>query len=128
MSDPIRTPLGNVRGLGSAKEGAHHFIGQRASAIALLFLVPWFLISLLGAIRGDFGDARYFISQPINAVLILLTLGATIYHMRIGMQVVIEDYIRRTGTRLALIMLSSSLCILAFAAAAYAVVAVAVAA
>jgi succinate dehydrogenase / fumarate reductase, membrane anchor subunit len=126
MSDPIRTPLGNVRGLGSAKEGAHHFIGQRASAIALLFLVPWFLISLLDAIRGDYGDARSFIAQPVNAVLILLTLGAAIYHMRIGMQVVIEDYIGKTGTRLVLLMLSSFLCIAAFAAAAYAVVAVAV--
>ena len=126
MSDPIRTPLGNVRGLGSAKEGAHHFIGQRASAVALLFLVPWFLISLLAAIRGDYGDARDFIAQPVNAVLILLTLGAAIYHMRIGMQVVIEDYIGKTGTRLLLLMLSSFLCIAAFAAAAYAVVAVAV--
>ena len=128
MSNPIRTPLGSVRGLGSAKAGAHHFIGQRASAIALLFLVPWFLISLLDAIRGDYGDARNFISQPVNAVLILLTLGTAIYHMRIGMQVVIEDYIAKTGTRLVLLMLSSFLCIVAFAAAAYAVVALAVAA
>ncbi|MEP7211347.1 MAG: succinate dehydrogenase, hydrophobic membrane anchor protein [Alphaproteobacteria bacterium] len=128
MSDPVRTPLGTVRGLGSAKEGAHHFIAQRASAVALLFLVPWFLISLLDAIRGDYGDARAFIAQPVNAVLILLTIGAALYHMRIGMQVVIEDYIGRTATRLALLMLSTFLCILAFAAAAYAVVAVAVSA
>jgi succinate dehydrogenase / fumarate reductase membrane anchor subunit len=128
MSDPVRTPLGNVRGLGSAKEGAHHFIGQRASAIALLVLVPWFLLSLLGAVRGDYGDARAFIMQPVNAVLILLTIGAALYHMRIGMQVVIEDYIGRTSTRLVLLLLSSFLCILSFAAAAYAVVAVAVSA
>ena len=128
MSDPVRTPLGNVRGLGSAKEGAHHFIGQRASAIALLVLVPWFLISLLGAVRGDYGDARAFIAQPVNAVLTLLTIGAALYHMRIGMQVVIEDYIGRTGTRLFLLLLSSFLCILSFAAAAYAVVAIAVSA
>jgi succinate dehydrogenase / fumarate reductase membrane anchor subunit len=128
MSAPVRTPLGNIRGLGSAKEGAHHFIGQRASAIALVILVPWFLTSLLGAVRGDYGDARAFIAQPVNAVLILLTIGAAVYHMRIGMQVVIEDYIGKTGTRLALLLLSSFLCILAFAAAAYAVVAIAVSA
>ena len=57
MTKSIRTPLGAVRGLGSAKAGAHHFITQRVSAIALLFLVPWFLISLIGAVRGGYDGA-----------------------------------------------------------------------
>ena len=59
MSKPesIRTPLGKVRGLGSAKHGAGHFIAQRVSAIALIFLVPWFLISLIGAVRGGYDGA-----------------------------------------------------------------------
>ncbi len=126
MSESIRTPLGKVRGLGSAKAGAHHFIGQRVSAIALLVLVPWFLISLVGAVRGDYGDAEYFVSQPLNAVLILLTVGTALYHMRIGMQVVIEDYIGRTSTRMILLMLNSFLSIVLFAAAAYAVVTIAI--
>lgn len=127
MSESLRTPLGRIRGLGSAKEGAHHFIGQRVSAIALLVLVPWFLISLLGAVQGDYGDARAFIAQPFNAVMILLTVGAALYHMRIGMQVVIEDYVARTGSRIVCLILNSFVCIAAFAAAAYAVVAVAAA-
>jgi succinate dehydrogenase / fumarate reductase, membrane anchor subunit len=125
MKESLRTPLGKVRGLGSAKEGAGHFIGQRVSAIALLFLVPWFLISLLAAVRGGYEGAVDFIGNPINAVLIIITLGAALYHMRIGMQVVIEDYIGKTGTRVVLLILSSFACIALFAVAAVSVLGIA---
>ncbi len=125
MKESLRTPLGKVRGLGSAKEGAGHFIGQRVSAIALLFLVPWFLISLLAAVRGGYEGAVDFIANPINAVLIIIALGAALYHMRIGMQVVIEDYIGRTATRIVLLILNSFACIALFAVAAFSVLGIA---
>ncbi len=121
----IRTPLGKVRGLGSAKAGTHHFITQRVTAIALLFLVPWFLISLIGAVRGDYDSALQWIASPLNAVLIVVTLGTAFYHMRLGMQVVIEDYIGRPGTKAVLLLLNTFLTILLFAASAFAVMKIA---
>lgn len=125
MSESIRTPLGKVRGLGSAKHGAGHFIAQRVSAIALLFLVPWFLISLIGAVRGGYDGATDFIASPVNAVLILLSAGASLYHMRIGMQVVVEDYIGKNSTRAVLLILNTFVAVVLFAAAAFAVLKIA---
>ncbi len=125
MSESIRTPRAKIRGLGSAKEGAHHFIVQRVSAIALVFLVPWFMISLLCAVRGGYGDATAWIANPLNAVLIILTVGASLYHMRVGLQVVIEDYILRPATRMSLLMLNTFVCVALFATAAFAVLKIA---
>jgi len=123
----IRTPLGQVRGLGSARHGAGHFISQRVSAIALLFLVPWFLITLIGAVRGGYDGALIYIADPFNAVLIILTVGAALYHMRLGMQVVVEDYILKNSTKTVLLILNTFICITLFAAAAYAVLKIAIA-
>jgi succinate dehydrogenase / fumarate reductase membrane anchor subunit len=123
----IRTPLGQVRGLGSAKHGAGHFITQRVSAIALLFLVPWFLITLIGAVRGGYDGALTYIADPFNAVLIILTVGAALYHMRLGMQVVVEDYILKNSTKTVMLILNTFICITLFAAAAYAVLKIAIA-
>lgn len=125
MRESIRTPLGKVRGLGAAKEGVHHFITLRATAIALIFLLPWFLISLFSAVRGGYDGAIDFISNPVNAVLILLTLGASLYHMRLGMEEVINDYIAKPFTKMLLLMLNSFVSIILFAAAAFAVLAIA---
>lgn len=130
MSKPqesMRTPLGKVRGLGSAKHGAAHFVTQRVSAIALIFLVPWFLISLIGAVRGGYDGALLWVADPINAVLILLAVGASLYHMRLGMQVVIEDYIARHSTKAVLLILNTFVCVVFFAASAYAVLKIAIA-
>lgn len=130
MSKPqesMRTPLGKVRGLGSAKHGAAHFVTQRVSAIALIFLVPWFLISLIGAVRGGYDGALLWIADPINAVLILLAVGTALYHMRLGMQVVIEDYIAKHSTKAVLLILNTFVCVVLFAASAYAVLKIAIA-
>ena len=109
------TPAKAARGLGSAKSGTAHHIRQRVSAIALIFLVPWFLFSVIRAFQaGSYGAAEWA-SQPIPAILLILTAGAAIYHMRLGMQVVIEDYIAKTGTRAALMILNSFACIALFA-------------
>jgi succinate dehydrogenase / fumarate reductase membrane anchor subunit len=125
MSESIRTPLGKVRGLGAAKHGAGHFIAQRVTAIALLFLVPWFLISLIAAVRGGYDGAVDFIASPLNAVLILLAVATALYHMRAGMQVVIEDYIGKAGTRVFLLILNTFVAVALFAFSAFSVLTIA---
>lgn len=120
-SADFHTPAKAARGLGSAKEGTSHYIRQRVSAIALVFLVPWFLFSVIHASKAGYAGATEWVAQPLNAVLLVLTFGAAFHHMRLGMQVVIEDYIGRTSTRYALLMLSTFATIAAFAAAALSV-------
>lgn len=100
----LRTPLGRVRGLGAAKEGTGHFISQRVSALALMFLLPWFMIAAALSFKGGHESARAFVAHPINSVLLVLFVAAAFYHMRLGMQVVIEDYIGKpVGKTLALL-------------------------
>ena len=125
MSKSIRTPLARVRGLGSAKEGPGHFIGQRVTAIALVVLVPAFLFILLAATSGDYASARAWISHPLHAIVTLLALGAALYHMRLGLQTVIEDYIGGAFTRITLLILNTFAAFALFAAAAYSVVSLA---
>jgi len=99
----IRTPIGRVRGLGSAKAGTEHFWRQRLTAIANIPLVLAFVIIVALMPGSDFVTARALIGQPLVAILlILLVISATI-HMRIGMQVIIEDYVHGGGKVLALL-------------------------
>lgn len=121
MTTPQRTPAAQVRGLGSARSGTEHYIRQRVTALALVVLVPWFVMSGLIAVRGGFYSALAWLAHPLNAILVILTLGAAFYHMRLGMQTVIEDYISRTGTRQALLILSTFFAIGLFAATALSV-------
>lgn len=113
-SGKFTTPAKNARGLGSAKSGTEHYIRQRVSAIALIFLVPWFMFSIINAMGAGMDGAQAWAGQPLNAILLILTAGAAIFHMRLGMQVVIEDYIEKTGTRSALLILNSFACIALF--------------
>ncbi|MEL7057243.1 MAG: succinate dehydrogenase, hydrophobic membrane anchor protein, partial [Pseudomonadota bacterium] len=89
----MTTSAKSVRGLGSAGTGTQHHIRQRVTALALIFLVPWFLYSIIHACKAGYEGALIWVAQPINAILLILTLSAALYHMRLGMQVVIEDYL-----------------------------------
>ena len=112
----MATSAKSVRGLGSAGAGTQHHIRQRVTAIALLFLVPWFIYSIIHACKAGYEGALTWVAQPVNAILLILTLGAAHYHMRLGMQVVIEDYIAKSGTRQALLILNT-FAVIALAAA-----------
>lgn len=103
----MRTPLKNVRRLGSAKEGAEHFWRQRMTAVANLFLVS-FLIGLVVVLAGkDYGTVKATLGKPYIALVLLLLAVSVTYHMRLGMQVIIEDYIHGEGRKIVLLMLNT---------------------
>ncbi|MGY6636380.1 MAG: succinate dehydrogenase, hydrophobic membrane anchor protein [Erythrobacter sp.] len=95
------TSIGRVRGLGSAHHGAHHWLVQRTTAIGNVVLMAWLLISFL--MMGDFGYASVsgWLAQPIAAVPMILLVISLFWHARLGLQVVIEDYVHDTGTKFA---------------------------
>jgi succinate dehydrogenase / fumarate reductase membrane anchor subunit len=89
----LRHPLKRARGLGSAKDGTQHFIVQRITAIALVFLsiyAVWLVLSLVG---DDYAAVRATVARPWNATLLVAFLVASFWHAKLGLQVIIEDYV-----------------------------------
>lgn len=118
----FRHPLKVARGLGSAKGGTGHFITQRVTAIALVALslyVVGLLISLVGA---DFDAVRERVGHPVNATLLIAFLVANFWHAKLGLQVVVEDYVHSAGRFVALQLLIAFACLLAGLASVLAVV------
>ena len=105
-ADRMRSPLGRVMGLGSAKEGVEHWWMQRLTSIALVPLALWFVASVIGMLGADHASFVAWLSSPIAATLMVLTIGATFYHAQLGVQVVIEDYIHGEGAKLAAIVIT----------------------
>jgi succinate dehydrogenase / fumarate reductase membrane anchor subunit len=95
----LRTPLGKVLGLGSARDGTDHWWAQRISAAGLALLGLWFAGSLLLLDSFAYADVAAFIAAPINAVLMSLLCLTVAYHSQLGVQVVIEDYVHATGLK-----------------------------
>ncbi len=93
MKNRFRTPLKNVRGLGSAKIGTAHFVNQRLTATALVLLGVWFIVFAISLIGADYLTAIDAVSKPWNAVLLVGFLIAMFWHAQLGMQVVLEDYV-----------------------------------
>lgn len=100
----LRTPLAKVRGLGSAKEGTHHWWAQRITAIALIPLSFWFIYSLVCMTTLDYMAAIGWLQSPISSSLLILFVIALFYHAQLGMQVVIEDYIDNEAVKIASII------------------------
>ncbi len=117
----LRSPLGRVLGLGAAKDGTSHFLGQRVSALALLFLGLWFVFSL--SMTTDFSHAAVIaeIRRPINGILLLLLVVTMAYHSQLGVQTVIEDYVHAHGRKLVALVLSRFAHVLFAVAAIYSI-------
>lgn len=99
MTNSLRTPLSRARGLGSAKSGVGHFIQQRASAMFLAVLLPWFGLSVILGTDGSYLSVATWLGQPMNAAGTLLLVLTGVFHMRLGLQTVIEDYIHTPVAR-----------------------------
>lgn len=102
----LRSPLSRVLGLGSAKDGTDHWFAQRVSAVALVLLGLWFVISLavLGTVK--YGNVIAFLGKPLNGVLMALLCVTLAYHSYLGVQVVVEDYVHTKGVKMLALILS----------------------
>lgn len=99
------TGLGRVRGLGSAKSGAHHWWLQRLTAAGNLLLVTWFVVSLVRLPNLGYEVVTGWMSSPLVAVPLMLLAANVFWHIRLGLQVAIEDYVQNEASKLGLIVL-----------------------
>lgn len=125
VHDKLRSPLKRARGLGSAKDGTGHFIAQRVTAIALVFLSIYVIGLVLSLIGGDYFAVHAAVASPVNAVLLVAFLIATFWHAQLGMQVVIEDYVHTPWLALTSQLVVIFVCVLAALASVLAVIRIA---
>jgi succinate dehydrogenase / fumarate reductase, membrane anchor subunit len=117
----MRTPLGRVRGFGSARSGTEHFWHERLTAVALVplsFAAVLIVLSLLGR---NHAAVVQILGSPLVAIVMLLFIGTMAYHMKLGMQVVIEDYVHDDASKYPLLIGNSFFCVVVALAAAYAI-------
>ena len=101
----LRTPLARVRGLGSAKEGLHHWWALKLTAIALIPLTLWFIYSLVSMTTLDYLAAIGWLQSPMTSTLLILFVFTVFYHAQLGMQVIIEDYVGNEALKITSIIL-----------------------
>ena len=121
----MRSPLGRALGLGSAKEGVEHWWLQRVTALALIPLLLWFVAAVIAHLGADHGAATAWLRSPVSAIALLLLIVATFWHMALGVQVVIEDYVHHEGVRIAALVALRLIAVTLAAAALFAVLRVA---
>jgi succinate dehydrogenase / fumarate reductase membrane anchor subunit len=121
----MRSPVGRAIGLGSAKEGVEHWWAQRITAIALVPLSLWFVSAIIGLVGADLETVQNWVSLPLPAILLILLLIATFYHVSLGLQVVIDDYVHTELAKLGLIVVLRLLCFGFAVAGIFAVVSIA---
>jgi succinate dehydrogenase / fumarate reductase membrane anchor subunit len=107
-----RTAARRVRGLGAARTGTGHFIGQRVTSVALLFLTIAFIVIVAGLIGRNHAAVVQIIGSPLVSILLTLFVVTTIYHMWIGMQEIIIDYVHEDGPKFAALLANSFFCVL----------------
>jgi succinate dehydrogenase / fumarate reductase, membrane anchor subunit len=124
----LRSPLGRALGLGSAKEGVEHWWLQRLTAVALVPLALWFVAVVIRLVGADLETVQAWIGHPLPAILLALLLIATFYHMALGLQVLIEDYVAVPLARLGLVVILRLACFAFAVAGIFAVFSMAIAA
>lgn len=108
----MRSEMGRVRGLGSAKSGTGHWWSQRLSAVALVPLTLWFVAAVATRTGAEHAEIAHWLSSPWNACLMILLVVATFYHAWLGLQVVIEDYVHDERWKIASLLLVKGVSIL----------------
>ncbi len=103
----MKTPLGRVRGLGSARSGAHHWWHERLSSVASLILLVWFFVSLLRLPDFQYQTVREWLAAPLAAVPMMLLIVTVFWHLAGGLRVVVEDYVHEEGSKLFWLVLIS---------------------
>ncbi len=121
----MKNPLARVKGSGASGEGSHHWWLQRVTALALVPLVVWFMFSIVGQVGKDLETVRTWIAQPHVAVLLVLSLSLMFYHGQLGMQVIIDDYVHRSGLRLCCLRVTRVVLLVSGFAGAFAVLRIA---
>jgi len=121
----LRSPLGQVLGHGSARDGVHHWVSLRSTSAALALLGPWFVFALLTLPNLGHAAVAAWIGRPVNAVLLGLFVAVTVWHSALGVQVVIEDYIHGKGARVLALLLSRFVHVLVGALSLFAVLKIA---
>jgi succinate dehydrogenase / fumarate reductase membrane anchor subunit len=121
----LRSPVGRVLGMGSAKDGTGHWWAQRVSAVALIPLTLWFLLSLLALPALDYATVRAWLSVPLSGLLAVLLVAVLTYHSYLGTTVVIEDYVHASGTKILSLLLLRFLYVLVGGAGIFAILHVA---
>lgn len=124
-SNAFRTPLSRARGLGAAKHGVGHFIAERVSGLALIPLGLWGVFAAVRLAGKDWALATAWVAQPINAVLLGLLIVVGFYHLRLTIQVVIEDYVYGFVSKSALLLLNLAVSVLGAALGVFAILKVA---
>jgi len=109
----LRSPVGRVLGLGSAKDGTAHWWAQRMTAVALIPLTLWFVLSLLTLPALDYITVRTWLALPVSNLLAVLLVVVSTYHSYLGTTVVIEDYVHSAGTKLLSLLLLRFLYVIA---------------
>jgi len=122
----LRSPLGRVRGLGSAKSGTMHWWHQRVTSALLLPLTLWFALSATLLAGASHAETVAWIARPHNAVLLLATIGLSFHHTAAGMQVILEDYVNQEWLRMGAILLVKTISSLLALASALAVLRIAI--
>ena len=118
-STNLRSALGRARGLGSAKEGMHHWWAQRLTALALIPLTVWFVASLIGLAGAGHEDFVLWLANPVNATAMILFLAIAFHHAQLGVQVALEDYVASHALRTTSVIVVKFLC---FGLAAFSIV------
>ncbi len=103
----LRSDLARVRGLGSAKDGVHHWWVQRLSAVALVPLGIWFVVSAITLAGVSLDGFRTWLNTGANVFLMILFVATLFYHLKLGLQVVIEDYVHREKAKLVSLMINT---------------------